>query len=630
MTDPRSDAQLVRDHLSGDRSALAAMFDRFGPSLFDTAAAMTGDRHDAADLLQDVFVMAAERLGQLRDHDRLKAWLFAVLRNEVYRRTKKRSRVRPTDFNSPDVPEMAAPIDHQADAEMVAYSELAELVRAAAGGLDERDQLMLELSVRQGLQGADLAAAMGVTPEQSYTLVHRMRERVERSLGALVVARAGRRDCPELATLLAGWDGQFTILVRKRVARHVEACETCTRTRTKAAPIALFGAAPVLAMPAGLRDRVLTAAADVTPAAPSSAPTTGRHGYRFDAPDGFPGLVRTGIRVSAWLAAAAAVLFVAFGGAILVQSTRGSDSASLASTTSAAAIETAAPTTAPAVEPTAAPDTSSTGPATSGPTTSAPRQTTTTTTPPTTTIVPTTPAPVTTVGGVVVVPTTPPVVTSPTTQAPTTTAVVTTTQPPRTTTTTVAPVEGRIALSANVVDLGATSPSATVTVTNTGETPVTWGISGSSGVFSLSASPGTLAPGAQSTIVVSIDRSVLKEGDYTATVDITGRGGAPLTMLASLDEAPVIGGLKLAPNPPTATFEALLSTFITDASGVSASVSWTGSSTGSATLSGGRGGYSARITFASQGTHVLTVTATDSRGNSSSSSITVNVSPYIG
>ena len=105
------------------------------------------------------------------------------------------------------------------------------LVRSAACGLDERDQLVLELSVRQGLQGSDLAAALGVSAEQGYTLVHRMRDRVDRSLGALIVARAGRKDCPDLADVLHGWDGEFTVLVRKRVARHIENCETCERTR---------------------------------------------------------------------------------------------------------------------------------------------------------------------------------------------------------------------------------------------------------------------------------------------------------------------------------------------------------------------------------------------------------------
>src|SRR5262249_10472282 len=97
----RSDAELVTAFLGGAPDALAAISDRSADVLYDTAAVMTRDRSDAAALTQEVFVRAAERLGQLRDRSRLKPWLFAVLRNEVYRRGRRRSRTRPVDFDSP-------------------------------------------------------------------------------------------------------------------------------------------------------------------------------------------------------------------------------------------------------------------------------------------------------------------------------------------------------------------------------------------------------------------------------------------------------------------------------------------------------------------------------------------------
>ena len=186
MTTNTTDAGLVADHLAGDPSALGGIYDRYADSLHDTAAAMLNDRTEAADVLHDVILIAAERLGQLRDPDRLKPWLFAILRNEVYRRSKKRRRTIATDFSGSDdgfdlVDDRSAEVG-DAVVDDAAGEDLAELVRGAARGLDERDQLVLELSVRQGLGGQDLADALGVSTNQSYTLVHRMRERVERAL----------------------------------------------------------------------------------------------------------------------------------------------------------------------------------------------------------------------------------------------------------------------------------------------------------------------------------------------------------------------------------------------------------------------------------------------------------------
>ena len=254
MTTGATDADLVHAHLAGDRAALAAIYDRYAASLYDTAAALLRDPHEAADAVQDTFVAASQHLGQLRDPTRLRAWLFAIVRHEVERRGRRRQRTVPT-AEVGDVPAGSQP-DPGAELER---SELAALVRAAAAGLDPRDQLVLELSARQGLEGADLAAALGVTAAQSYSLVFRMRERVSRSLGALVVARTGRRDCPELAGILTGWDGQFSVLIRKRVARHVEDCSICERTKARAGLPGLLSVAPAFALPVALRERVLGA-----------------------------------------------------------------------------------------------------------------------------------------------------------------------------------------------------------------------------------------------------------------------------------------------------------------------------------------------------------------------------------
>lgn len=307
------DAELVRAHLAGDRTALGSIYDRYGQSLFDTAAAMTGNRDDAADMTQDVFVLAAERLGQLRDATRLKPWLFAILRNEVYRRSRRRAKTVVTDFSAPERDVVLPPTSSGTDAvdDEIDYEDVAELVRGAARGLDARDQLVLELSVRQGLSGADLADALGVSAQQSYGLVHRMRERTERSLSAYCVARKGRNECADLDAILNGWDGDFTVLLRKRVARHIEDCTTCERTRRRFAPIALVGAAPAFAAPIELRDRILTTLDQLHPDGVAQSTSA-----EFSSSTGFPvltGVARSGRRLAMLLSGAAAAVLVGAG-----------------------------------------------------------------------------------------------------------------------------------------------------------------------------------------------------------------------------------------------------------------------------------------------------------------------------
>ncbi len=248
-----SDPELVAGVLAGDREAFAAVYDRYGDRLYDYAHSMLRQREEAEDAVADGFVLVAERLVQLRDPERLRPWLYAIVRSECLRRLRSRQRVA---FGGDErLVEMAD--TNRTPEEEAELTALRQLVWDAAAGLAERDQSILNLHLRHGLEGAELGEAMGVTTSQAYVLLSRLRDQVERSLGALLIARLGRDDCDELDTLLADWDGSFSPLIRKRVARHVDGCDVCgERRRIVVSPWTLLAGVPLLVAPVALRDRV--------------------------------------------------------------------------------------------------------------------------------------------------------------------------------------------------------------------------------------------------------------------------------------------------------------------------------------------------------------------------------------
>ncbi|TPG35309.1 RNA polymerase sigma factor [Mycolicibacterium hodleri] len=255
-TSGADDATLARAAATGDRAAFAAIYDRYADRLYDFCVGMLRDRDAAADCVQDVFVTAATKLVQLREPDRLRSWLYAIARSEALSRIRDRKREQLSE-ELPDMPSGEADPATQA-----ASSELAELIREASGGLSDRDRVVLELAYRQGLDGPELADALGVTPKNANTLVERMRDTIGRSLGALLLCKRAKADperCPELAAIIEQGDDQFTVLLRKRVARHVDGCAICEEERARMVnPAALLGSAPVvIPAPAWLRDRTL-------------------------------------------------------------------------------------------------------------------------------------------------------------------------------------------------------------------------------------------------------------------------------------------------------------------------------------------------------------------------------------
>src|ERR1035438_8031316 len=254
------DRDMVAAIVAGEAAGLAAAYDHYAPALYAYCRSLLSEPADAADAVQDTFVVAAGKLCDLRDPDRLRPWLYAVARNECRRWLRGRSSPVPLD-------EAAEMSDETADfGTALEQAELREIVRAALDGLNSGEREVIELTMRHEFYGADLADALGVPLNQAHALASRARAQFETSLGALLVARSGQESCPGLADVLDGWDGHLTVLLRKQVKRHIERCEVCgERRRHELSPMALLATLPVMVLPAGLREQTLRLVAETRP-----------------------------------------------------------------------------------------------------------------------------------------------------------------------------------------------------------------------------------------------------------------------------------------------------------------------------------------------------------------------------
>ena len=75
-----SDAELATLACAGEVEALAALLERYRPSLYAAAIRLLRNRDDALDAVQETCVVALVRLGALRDPEAVGGWLHAVLR----------------------------------------------------------------------------------------------------------------------------------------------------------------------------------------------------------------------------------------------------------------------------------------------------------------------------------------------------------------------------------------------------------------------------------------------------------------------------------------------------------------------------------------------------------------------
>lgn len=229
--DTRTDGELVELTLAGDATAFAALYRANVRAVSRVVHDNVANREVAAELVQEVFARALERLASLREPDRFRPWLLTIARHAVVDQHRHRGR-NPVESLEDAVGE---PAQRGPSTEEVAeLTELAELVAGCVAGLSRRDATAIALVTHLGFSPADVAAALGVTPGAAKVIVHRARQRLRDALALELMVRRHGPSCPEFS----GMDPDDVVAL----ARHLRSCPACTDQVI--AEIALYGSEP--------------------------------------------------------------------------------------------------------------------------------------------------------------------------------------------------------------------------------------------------------------------------------------------------------------------------------------------------------------------------------------------------
>ncbi|GAB2807999.1 hypothetical protein GCM10027176_11280 [Actinoallomurus bryophytorum] len=245
------DQWLVQSLRSGDVAAQAHLYDVYAARLFDYCHVLLRDQEAAALTLLDSMIIVQECIGELTDPRLFRGWLYAVARDECLRR-RAQSEV---------------PAERRRAAEAVGGLETDEatrqLVHSALLVLNGRQREVLDLALRHELDPGELAEVMRMAPQDVSVLVAQARHDLDDAFAAVVVAATGREDCPSVSALAGPQGRRLDAETCRRLARHITNCPICgVRGNRKVATTRLLSAMPYAAIPADLRDRVLSVAAD--------------------------------------------------------------------------------------------------------------------------------------------------------------------------------------------------------------------------------------------------------------------------------------------------------------------------------------------------------------------------------
>jgi len=146
-----ADSELISSARRGKVEAYNLLVSRWEKRVFNYLLRLVGDREDAMDLSQEVFLKAYQSLDRLEDASRFAPWLFRIAHNEAFSHLRRK---RP-ESGWEDLPVEKGP------AVRIEPIELSLAVESALARLsdDQRDAVLLK--IYQGFKFEEMAELLG-------------------------------------------------------------------------------------------------------------------------------------------------------------------------------------------------------------------------------------------------------------------------------------------------------------------------------------------------------------------------------------------------------------------------------------------------------------------------------------
>ncbi len=158
-----TDEQLMQAVGQGNQMALGQLFDRHHASVFRQCLGLVGNRQDAEDLVQDVFLRVWRYAGSYNGTAAVTTWMYRLVRNACLDHLQRGARLRAVDLDA--TVHSAATPDPAHDA--------AGLLERLLCGLSYDQREIIVLNRYMDMEYPEIAGALGITVNAARVRLHR-------------------------------------------------------------------------------------------------------------------------------------------------------------------------------------------------------------------------------------------------------------------------------------------------------------------------------------------------------------------------------------------------------------------------------------------------------------------------
>ena len=179
-----TDLAVVTKARLGDADAFRVLVERHSRPLFRLAYRMTGNQHDAEDVVQESFLRAWRQLGKFDERASFGTWLYRIATNCSLDAICSRKR-RPVDSGMED-PVLALPSGDPTPERMAVSGEVRDRVAEAMEELSASERTAFVLRHFEGMRIEDVSRVLGCQPGAAKHSVFRAVQKLRRALEPLL------------------------------------------------------------------------------------------------------------------------------------------------------------------------------------------------------------------------------------------------------------------------------------------------------------------------------------------------------------------------------------------------------------------------------------------------------------
>ena len=175
-----TDIIYIRRILDGDTGAFSFLVDKYRQMVFTLALKITGNREEAEDAAQEIFVKCFRSLGTYNNRAAFATWLYRITYNHSVDIVKKNSSKRHTGNIDVDAEEDHP--THPSLDETIDLKEIKVLLKHAINRLSADDQVIVTLYYYDEFPLKDIAEIMGIRENNVKIKLYRIRSKLQEVL----------------------------------------------------------------------------------------------------------------------------------------------------------------------------------------------------------------------------------------------------------------------------------------------------------------------------------------------------------------------------------------------------------------------------------------------------------------